>query len=40
MTSIPAAICGIYGNNFKRKHLRNKTLFQDFLMDFWNVYEI
>ena len=40
MTSIPAVICGIYSNNFKRQHLRNKTLFMDFLMHFWNVHEI
>ena len=40
MTSIPAAICGIYRTNLKRQHLRNKTPFLDFLMDFWNVHEI
>ena len=40
MTSIPAAICGIYRNNFERQQLRNKTLFLDFLMIFWNVHEI
>ena len=27
MTSIPAAICRIYGNNFKRQHLKNKNFF-------------
>ena len=40
MTSIPAAIWGIYRNNFERQQLRNKTLFVDFLMIFWNVHEI
>ena len=37
MTSIPPAICGIYRKNFKRQLLRNKTLFLDFLMHFWNL---
>ena len=27
MTSIPAAICRIYRNNFKRDYLTNKSLF-------------
>ena len=40
MTSIPAAICKIYGNNFKRHYLRNKRLFLDFLLHFWNVHEV
>ena len=40
MTSIPAAICRIYRNNFKRIYLKNKTLFLDFLLDFLNVHEI
>ena len=40
MTSIPAAICRIYGNNFKRHFLENKKLFLDFLLHFWNVHEI
>ena len=40
MTSIPPAICGMYRKNFKRQHLRNKTLFLDFLMHFWNRHEI
>ena len=40
MTSIQAAICGIYRNNLKRYYLRNKTLLLDFLMHFWNVHEI
>ena len=40
MTSIPAAICRIYRNNFKRHYLRNKRLFLAFLLHFWNVHEI
>ena len=40
MTSIPAAICRIYWNNFKRHYLRNKRLFLDFLLHFWNIREI
>ena len=40
MTSIPAAICRIYHNNFKRHYLKNKRLFLDFLLHFWNVHEI
>ena len=40
MTSIPAAICRIYSNNFKRRYLRRKRLFLDFLLHFWNVHEI
>ena len=40
MTSIPAAICRIYRNIFKRYYLINKKLFMDFLLDFWNVLEI
>ena len=40
MTSIPAAICRIYGTNFKRHYLKNKRLFLDFLLHFWNVHEI
>ena len=40
MTSIPAAICRISRNNFKRKYLRKKRLFLDFLLHFWNVHEI
>ena len=41
MTSIPAAICRISHNNFKRQHLKNKRLFLDFLLHFlkcaWNL---
>ena len=40
MTSIPAAICRIYSNNFKRHYLKNKRLFLYFLLHFWNVHEI
>ena len=27
-------------NKFKRHYLKNKSLFVDFLLHFWNVYEI
>ena len=40
MKSIPAAICRIYRNNFKRHDLRNKSFFLDFSLYFWNVHEI
>ena len=40
MASIPAAICRFYGSKFKRHYLRNKRLFLDFLLHFWNVHEI
>ena len=40
MTSIPAAICRIYGSKFKRHYLKNERLFLDFLLHFWNVHEI
>ena len=40
MTSIPAAICRIYRNNFKRHYLKNKRFLPDFLFHFWNVHEI
>ena len=39
MTSIPAAICRIYRNNFKRHYLRNKRLYLDFLLHFRSVYQ-
>ena len=39
MASIPAAICKIYGNNFKRHYLRNKRLYLDFLLHFWSVHQ-
>ena len=34
MTSIPAAICRIYRNNFKRHYLRNKKTFSGFFIAF------
>ena len=41
MTSIPAAICRIYRNNFKRHYLRNKKTFSGFFIAFlkwaWNL---
>ena len=40
MTSIPAAICWIFSNNFKRYYLKNARLFLIFLFQFWNVHEI
>ena len=40
MTSIPAAICRIFRSKFKRHYLRNKRLFLDFLLHFWNVHDI
>ena len=40
MTSIPAAICTIFSNNFKRYYLKKGRLFLDFLLHFWNVHEI
>ena len=39
MTSIPAAICRIYVNNFKRHYIKNKRLFLDFLLHFWNMHQ-
>ena len=40
MTSIPAAIWRIFYSNFKRYYLKNRKLFLDFLLHFWNVHEI
>ena len=40
MTSVPAAICRIFCNNFKRYYLKNGRLFLDFLLHFRNVHEI
>ena len=40
MTSIPAAVCRIYRNSFKRHYLWNKRLFLDFLLHFCNVHEV
>ena len=33
-------MCTISRNNFKRHYLKNKRLFVDFLLHFWNVHEI
>ena len=33
-------MCTISGNKFKRDYLKNKKLFVDFLLYFWNVHEI
>ena len=40
MTSIPAAICRVYRNIWKRQYLINKRPSLDFLLPFWNVHEI
>ena len=40
MTSIPAAISRIFGNNFKRFYLKNRRLFLDFLFHSLNVDKI
>ena len=40
MRSIPAAISRLYSNNFKHRYLKNKKLFLDYLLRFWNVHEI
>ena len=40
MTSIPAAICRVFCNNFKHFYLKNARLFLDFLLHFWNVHKI
>ena len=40
MTSIPAAICTFFCNNFKRYYLKNGRLFLDILLPFLNVHEI
>ena len=40
MATIPAALCRIYRNNFKRHYLRTKTFFLDLLLHFGNVHEI
>ena len=40
MTSIPAAICRIFCNNFKRYYQKNGRLSLDFLLKFWNACEI
>ena len=33
-------MCTISRNKFKRHYLKNKRLFEDFLLHFWNVHEI
>ena len=33
-------MCTISRNKFKRTYLKNKILFQDFFLHFWNVHEI
>ena len=40
MSRIPAAICRIYRNSFKRNYLIKKRLFLDFLLHFLNVHQI
>ena len=40
MKSIPVAISGFSGNNFKRFYLEKEKNFFDFLLNFWNVHEI
>ena len=40
MTSVSAAICRLFYNNFKRCHLKNGRIFLDFLFHFWNVQKI
>ena len=36
----PAAMCTISRNKFKRTYIKNKRLFLDFVLHFWNVHEI
>ena len=33
-------MCTILRNKFKRTYLKNKRLFLDFFLHFWNVHEI
>ena len=40
MTSIPATICRIFINNFKRFYRKNARLFLDILLHFINVHKI
>ena len=40
MASIPAAICRVFCNNFKRYYVKNGRLFLDFLLKFWKACEI
>ena len=39
MTIVPAAICRVFRNNFKRHYLKNKRLIPDFLLHFWSVHQ-
>ena len=39
-TSIPVKMCTISRSKCKGHYLKNKRLFVDFLLDFWNVHEI
>ena len=39
MTSIPAAICRPFRNNFKRYYHKYGRFFLEFLLHFWNVHE-
>ena len=40
MSSIPAAIHRIYGNNFNGHYLKNERLSLNFLLNSWIVHEI
>ena len=40
MTSIPVAISTLSDNKFKRLYLKKQKVFLDFLLHFWNMYEI
>ena len=40
MTSIPVAISRLSDNKFKRLYLKKQKVFFDFLLHFWNMYEI
>ena len=33
-------MCKISRNKFKRHYLKNKRLFEEFLLHFWNAHEI
>ena len=40
MTSIPVAICRTSINMFKHHYLKNKKVFEDFLLHLWNLHEM
>ena len=40
MTSIPVAISRLSDNKFKRLYLKKQKVFLDFLLHFWNMYEV